>query len=337
MQAAWAKYRLDFRFLARTSRESMRVKDTYFIKLTDNNGRTAYGECALFRGLSADDMPDYEVQLGHYCRHLEQVSSCPYSSIRFGIETAMANLGHNAGDAWHSGNIRIPINGLIWIGDKQEMSRRIDEKLAAGFNVLKLKIGSIGFDDELDLLRMIRNRYSCDTLELRLDANGAFLPDDALKKLNRLSLFGIHSIEQPVRAGQHELMHRLCRTSPIPIALDEELIGGDPSILASISPAYIILKPALCGGLSGAEAWAEAAERLGIGYWFTSALESNIGLDAIAGLATKRGIGIPQGLGTGQLYHNNIEGPIFLHGSSLCYNPDKQWQIPQLDWHTTLS
>ena len=337
MQASWARYTLSFRFLARTSRESMHEKDTYFVRVTDDDGRTAYGECALFRGLSADDSPDYEQKLAYYCSHIDELPACTYSSIRFGLETALKTLRTGNADNWHRGLEAIPINGLIWMGDKREMAQRIDEKLNAGFRVLKLKIGGIRFDDELDLLHAIRSRYSRDDLELRLDANGSFSPDNAMPRLSRLARFGIHSIEQPIKAGQHEAMQRLCTDSPVDIALDEELIGSNPSLLGQVVPAYIILKPALCGGLSGAMAWVEAARKAGIGYWFTSALESNIGLDAIACLASETGISMPQGLGTGQLYHNNIDGPVYLHGSNICYNPEKPWQIPMLDWHTSAS
>ena len=336
METAWAAYTLDFRFLARTSRESMTRKSTYFIRLRDGN-RTAYGECALFRGLSADDSPDYEEHLSYWTRRPLEVASCPHSSIRFGIETALNNLSRKPSE-WHSGQSKIPINGLIWMGNKQEMCSRIDAKLNEGFRVLKLKIGGISFDDEMDLLAMIRQRYGADTLELRLDANGSFSPATAPDRLGRLSRYEIHSIEQPIRAGQPEEMQRLCANSPIPIALDEELIGTSSlqhkhQILEFIRPAFIILKPALCGGLSGAREWADVAEENHIAYWFTSARESNIGLDASATIAVERGITMPQGLGTGELYHNNIAGPIYRCGNEICYNPLDLWQIPTLDWN----
>lgn len=337
--ADWAHYTLDFKFEARTSRERMRQKDTYFVRIRHDD-RTAYGECALFRGLSADDIPDYEEYLTHYCRHLDQLTECPYSSIRFGLETALFNLKHPTAEEWKNCD-GIPINGLVWMGDKATMAERIENKLAEGFKVLKLKIGGIDFCDEVDLLDMVRQRFASDVLEIRLDANGSFSPANAMARLERLARYDIHSIEQPVAAGQHDVMRRLCAESPIPIALDEELIGCSTrarmdGLLDAIRPAYIILKPALCGGLSGAVQWADAAEAAGIPYWFTSALESNIGLDAIARLTLRRGIAMPQGLGTGELYHNNIPSPLYREGAYLKFDSIKKWEMPQLQWNTPI-
>ena len=333
--ASWAPYRLNFRFEARTARERMRGKDTYFVRVCRGR-RVAYGECALFRGLSADDTPDYEERLSYFCHHLDELPECGYSSIRFGLETALRNLDASAGDGW--GGTAIPINGLVWMGDKSLMAERIEAKLADGFKVLKLKIGGIDFEDELDLLDAVRARFSPAELEIRLDANGSFRPDRALQCLERLSTYSIHSIEQPVAAKQPSAMRHICRHSPIPVALDEELIGCTSmeekrQMLDYIHPSYIILKPALCGGLSGAEEWADAAESASIPYWFTSALESNIGLDAIARTAISRGIDIPQGLGTGELYTNNIISPISRIGASLHYDTGRRWEIPQLPWN----
>lgn len=334
--AEWAPYSLQFRFEARTSRAVMSVKDTYFVRLTDtDSGQTGIGECALFRGLSADDMPDYEQRLARACA--DPLASHPESSIRFGFESVLASLRCTSpDDAFHRGEQGIPINGLIWMGDRELMRCRIDEKLAAGFSVLKLKIGGIDFESELALLRYIRSRYSADTLEIRLDANGAFAPDVALDRLSALAKMVIHSIEQPIRAGQWEAMSRICAQSPIPVALDEELIGISTTdreeLLDAIGPQYIILKPALCGGLSGASEWADMAEGRGIGWWATSALESNIGLHAIASWAAERRVSIPQGLGTGGLYHNNIPSPLELRGMKLFFNPQGEWQVPVLSW-----
>lgn len=338
IKASWCRYTLRFRFEARTSRDSMRLKDTWFVRLTDMESmRTGIGECALFRGLSAEDSPLYEARLAEVCRNFDPAALPRESSLRFGFETALESLRGDACDDFTAGRESIPINGLIWMGDKEEMRRRIDEKLDAGFHVLKLKIGGIDFDQETDLLRYIRSRYAPGTLELRLDANGSFSPDNALERLHTLSQFSIHSIEQPVRAGQHEAMARICRLSPIPIALDEELIGTrDPKemsdMLDIIRPSYIILKPALCGGLSGASQWIGEARRRGIGWWATSALESNIGLAAIARWVSAAGVVMPQGLGTGQLYFNNIPSPLELRGDRLHYDPTDKWEIPDLPW-----
>jgi L-alanine-DL-glutamate epimerase-like enolase superfamily enzyme len=311
LKAVWTRYRLSFKFEAKTSRATMHYKDTYFVKVwrTSAPDIVGYGECALFKGLSADDVDDYEQRLTEVCRNPE--NSLPaYSSIRFGMETALADLNRggnfNPFDCkWSRGLEQIPINGLVWMGDKETMAKRISEKLS--------------------------------DLEIRLDANGAFTKDNAMAKLDALSQFDIHSIEQPIKAGQPELMAQICKSSPIEIALDEELIGCRTSeekeqLLTQINPRYIILKPALCGGLADADEWIALAQKYGIGWWATSALESNIGLNAIAQWLSARGYNMPQGLGTGELYHNNITSPIRLKGSSIAYNPELEWQLPTLAW-----
>ncbi|MDE6498402.1 MAG: o-succinylbenzoate synthase [Muribaculaceae bacterium] len=337
----WAPYRLQFKFEARTSRETMRVKDTYIVRARRGD-EVAYGECALFRGLSADDVPNYEQQLSRFCSNPGEIASCPFSSIRFGIETALLNLEDPGRISWKKAPHGIAINGLIWMGDKDTMARRIKDKLDEGFRVLKLKIGGIHFEDELELLELIRRNFPPQDLEIRLDANGSFSPSAALSRLDALSHFSIHSIEQPIKAGQPELMHMICAKSPLPIALDEELIGtcdvrSKESLLSLVMPQYIILKPALCGGLSGASEWASVADGAGVPYWFTSALESNIGLDAIARLAIDKGLNIPQGLGTGELYFNNIQSPIIRRGPRIFYDSNSTWNVPELNWTTTAS
>lgn len=250
-----SKYRLYFRFEARTSRAVMRYKDTYFIE-----GDGVVAECPLFAGLSADDVPDYERQLMRVCSSgLEYVPD--YSSIIFGVESMRRLLENpvNSSQGWS-----VPINGLVWMGDKRLMQERVEQKLAEGFRCIKLKIGGIDFADELDMVASLRSRFSPSDLEIRLDANGAFTPDNALRRLDALSRHCIHSLEQPVKAGQWEAMERICRESPIPIALDEELIGvrsdaDKASMLDAIRPQYIILKPALCGGFAHSDAWIAAA------------------------------------------------------------------------------
>lgn len=347
MRAAYSRYLLRFRQPAITSRAVMQDKETCFIKLWDENEPLVYGvgECALFRGLSADDMPDYENRLAELCRAVnrgEDVSLPDYSSIRFGYETAMRDLGNGGKrviypSSWVDGKSETTINGLVWMGTFDEMYNRIDEKLSQGFRCIKLKIGGIDFNRELDLLGHIRECFPVDCLELRLDANGAFSPDDALSKLQQLSVFGIHSIEQPIKAGQWEEMSRICKDSPIPVALDEELIGivsveQKEQMLRIVSPRYIILKPALCGGFSGADEWIAVAENLNIGWWATSALESDIGLNAIAQWVAAKNPAMPQGLGTGQLYLNNFVSPLIQTRDVLQYNPEKQWNFPTLNW-----
>ncbi|MCM1451684.1 MAG: o-succinylbenzoate synthase [Clostridium sp.] len=345
LKARYHKLTLKFKFLARTSREAMNERETYFLHVwdDDNPGVEGIGECNLFRGLSAEDGPDYETRLQRMCENIDSadcidaVSDC--SSILFGLETAMADF-RNGGKRrpfpgkWSKGETSIPINGLVWMGDKATMSQRIKEKLDAGFSCLKLKIGGIDFCQELELLNMVRSAFGEDELQIRLDANGAFAPGEALEKLSRLSEYGIHSIEQPIKAGQWEEMASLCRHSPIDIALDEELIGVSDDakkerLLDAIKPQYIILKPALSGGFSHAGQWISKAREKGIGWWATSALESNVGLNAIAqwldGELDTEDAEMRQGLGTGGLYCNNIASPLYLDGDHLRLDPNREW------------
>lgn len=335
LKAAWRPYTLHFTFEARTSRGAMWHKRTYFVEVWDDahTDRKGIGECALFEGLSADDKPDYEQRLDYACSHIGSLDlgASDYSSITFGLECALADLAHGCEgiyfpSPWTEGIGSIPINGLIWMGDKRLMLERIKEKMTLGFRCLKLKIGGINFDDELALLGFIRRQIGPGELELRLDANGAFTPADAMHKLEALAHYNIHSIEQPIRAGQPAEMARICAESPIPVALDEELIGvrsysEKEALLMAIKPAYVILKPSLCGGLRHADEWIAAAKALGIGWWATSALESNIGLSAIAQWVAAKQPTMPQGLGTGGLYSNNVPSRVYLDGDRLKFNP----------------
>ncbi len=350
LQARYAPYRLVFKEPSGTSRGVLTYKDCYFVQLYDDTHpeRVGWGECALFRGLGSDDCPEYEQVLTRACRNvgkmpfeqfLETLSD--WTSIRFGFECAWQELNdwYDYPSDFTGGRYPITINGLVWMGDKGTMLRRIEEKLQAGFRCVKLKIGAIDFEAELDLLRTIRNRFSRNEIELRVDANGAFTPDEAMQKLEALSRYDLHSIEQPIKAGCPEVMARLCAHTPIPIALDEELVACrtvTPQIVASlldtISPQYIVLKPSLTGGLSGCDVWRMEAGKRGIGWWITSALESNIGLSAIARYTASLHTTMPQGLGTGALYVNNIPSPLVQEGETLSYQPDTNWQYPQLVW-----
>lgn len=343
LEARWCRYRLQFRFLAKTSREEMREKDTYFVKIYDPAAPEIYGigECGLFKGLSADDVPTYEDILSRACS--SPLGPLPeMSSIRMGFETALADFNNGGkrtvfNSDWQSGGEGITINGLIWMGDKSTMLSRVREKIERGFKILKLKIGGIDFDEEISILKLIRDSYSDRDLEIRLDANGSFTPANALQRLERLIRFNIHSIEQPIAARQFEAMSRICRESPIPIALDEELIGfredsDMESLLDAVRPHYIILKPTLCGGFERSDKWIEIAENKGIGWWATSALESNIGLNAIAQWISSKNNPMAQGLGTGELYHNNITSPLYMSADKLEYDTNACWQIPQLSW-----
>lgn len=341
MKGEWRSYRLDFRFTAITSRERLRQKDTYFIRLWHTHCPTVsgLGEAALFRGLSCDDRPGYEDMLDDVCAHPDRYASDTglldeWPSIKTGFETALADLASGgvmrpfSSQPWS-----VPINGLIWMGDRETMRARVDEKLAEGFDCIKIKIGGIDFEDELALLEYLRSRAP--EVTLRLDANGAFAPDEAVAKLERLARYGIHSVEQPIKAGHYAEMERVCRESPVPIALDEELIGLNTlsrreEMLDAIRPSYIILKPTLCGGFSGADEWIRLAEERGIGWWATSALESNVGLNAIGAWLSCKGAEMPQGLGTGQLYHNNIPSPLRQHGGRTYIDPEGSWTTQNL-------
>ena len=332
---------LHFKQPAGTSRGTYTTRRSWFITLTDENGRQGIGECAPLPNLSCDDIPDYAEKLSAFCESfVSEANLTPHSTLHtpqdypsmlFGLETALLNLQVGSTMLFDTpfgrGEEGIPINGLVWMGTFEEMRERIEQKLAQGFHCVKLKIGAIDFNQELELLKKIRSRYSRREIELRVDANGAFSPDDALQKLEQLSLYDIHSIEQPIRQGQWGDMAFLCRESPIPIALDEELIGVNDSyskgqLLDIIKPAYIILKPSLHGGMTGTKEWIDLANDRHIGSWITSALESNVGLNAIAHLTAYLygpHIQRPQGLGTGQLFTDNIPMPLEIKGDKLWY------------------
>lgn len=347
LKAAYTHYRLEFNFQALTSRGALPHKDTYYIKVWDDSTPERYGigECALFKGLSSDDRPNYEETLSHLCHCINNGTQCDiskWSSIRFGLETALLDFENGCSrlpfpSEFTEGKGSVDINGLVWMGTLEQMAERAEQKIREGFRCIKFKIGGTDFNEELRLLDMIRLQHGPDELEIRVDANGAFKPDDALEKLKRLSVLDIHSIEQPIAAGHWEEMSFLCENSPVAIALDEELIGINApeemhKMLYYIHPAYIILKPALCGGFSGATDWINNAESKGIGWWVTSALESNIGLNAIAQWTAAMNVKIPQGLGTGALYTNNFVSPLTLKGDKMTYNPAKGWDISTLQW-----
>lgn len=326
---------LHFKQPAGTSRGVYTTRKVWLVRLSDGE-REGVGECAPLPDLSCDAMDDEEYRsiLNRVCeefcqrQELDNDSWRQYPSMLFGLETAWLNMTN--GDmlfdtAFSRGEVGIPINGLVWMGSYEEMLKRMEEKLEKGFRCVKLKIGAIDFDQELDLVKRIRERFSHHEVELRLDANGACKYEEALYKLELLSQYAIHSIEQPIKAGQWAYMAELCRESPLPIALDEELIGvNDPEMkrhmLNIIKPRYIILKPSLHGGMQGCREWIETAQDMGIGSWITSALESNIGLNAIAQFASDvygDHITMPQGLGTGQLFTDNIDMGLEIRGDRL--------------------
>ena len=331
-------YTLRFKQPAGTSRGVYHEHRIWYVLLRDveDPSHVGIGECAPLPDLSCDYSDRYAETLSDYCRLTEQEQQIntellrEHSSILFGLETAMLHYRQRSWQLWDTpfsrGETGITINGLIWMGDFREMMQQIEAKLEKGFGCIKLKIGAIDFEKELALLRFIRSHYSAREVELRVDANGAFAPEEALEKLHRLAELKIHSIEQPIRAGQWDEMSRLCGSSPLSIALDEELIGihnftEKRALLDAIRPQYIILKPSLHGGISGCNEWVALANELEIGWWVTSALESNIGLNSIAQWCATLDTPVPQGLGTGSLYYNNLPLPLEIRGDCLWFNP----------------
>ena len=337
------KHTLNFKRPSGTSRGVLTSKETFFLVI-EQEDKKGIGECNLFRGLSADDVPDYEAKLQWVEQHLHLGEEAllkelvAFPSIQFGVEQAFRSV---AASQWYElfpsdftmGKDTIPINGLIWMGSPDFMKAQIKEKLAQGFRCIKMKIGAIDFEEEYRILKALRNEFSASDIEIRVDANGAFQATEALVYLERLAALQLHSIEQPIRAGQWEAMAELCEHPPLPIALDEELIGVFTSeekqrLLREIQPQYIILKPSLIGGYRGSEEWITLAETLGIGWWVTSALESNIGLNAIAQWTYTLHSPMPQGLGTGALYTNNLPFPLYVENGQLGFNPCERVTFP---------
>lgn len=330
---------LHFKKPAGTSRGVYTTRRSWFVRVTSDScpGREGWGECAPLPALSCDDLPDYEAVLRRVCDEVERTGQldvrkwCTFPSMVFGIETALRHWETGTYRLWDTpfsrGEEGICINGLIWMGTYDEMFAQIRAKLDAGFRCVKLKIGAIGFEEELELLRFIRRHFPAGEIELRVDANGAFAPDEAPEKLRRLAELDLHSIEQPIRAGQWEAMARLTSETPLPIAFDEELIGCHSReekmrLLDALHPQYIVLKPSLHGGISGCREWIEEAEKRNIDWWITSALESNVGLNAIAQWCATWQSVLPQGLGTGMLFTDNVEMPLEIRKDCLWYVAD---------------
>ncbi len=345
---------LRFNFPARTSRGALTEHVAYYLEVRDvrNSNLVGWGEAAPLAGLSPDYTPDFEAQVQQLCRAINQqryafledivpaqLVPAALPALRFALETAVLDLERGGrhqlySNAFSEGQVGLPINGLVWMGDAAFMREQIRQKLAAGYSCLKVKIGSLDFATELALLAEIRAEAGPAQLTLRVDANGAFSPAEALGKLAELARFEVHSIEQPVAAGQWAALAEVCRHSPVPVALDEELIGlTDPAaqaqLLDAVRPAYLVLKPTLLGGHAATRRWVALAETHGLGWWITSALESNIGLNAVAQLTGEYDVaGFAQGLGTGQLYHNNVAAPLHIEQGQLHYSPAGQWALP---------
>ena len=353
--ASFQKHILDFTFAAGTSRGILKQKNAWIIKVSDETNPEVFGlgEAAPLVKLSIDDIPEYDYKLTQICDQirrkarphnteelyalLDEVIPSDLPSVYFGFEVAFLDLINDGKriiyrNAFSRGEQGIHINGLIWMGYLEDMLLEVTEKINEGFDCIKVKIGSRDFEKECDLFQYIRNKYYKMDIILRVDANGAFLPEEALEKLEQLAKYNIHSIEQPIEAGQTAAMYELCRQSPVPIALDEELIGMHTSeskrrLLESIKPQYIILKPTLVGGLRSCQEWIAIAEELEIGWWMTSALESNIGLNAISQFTADFDTNIQHGLGTGKLYHNNFPSPLTIEHDKIYYRPPFTWDL----------
>lgn len=342
MEATFKKYTLNFKRPSGTSRGILTEKETWFLILEENN-KIGIGECGILRTLSVDDRPDYEEKLQWICANIHLGKDTlweallEFPSIQFGVEMAFLSLTSKTPFSlfpsdFTLGKKNIEINGLVWMGEAQFMKQQIEEKIAQGFRCIKLKIGAIDFEKELALLHFIRKHFDENTVEIRVDANGAFALNEALSKLNQLAEYKIHSIEQPIQKSNTDSMAELCKKTPFPIALDEELIGvfgieNKTNLLQKIQPQYIILKPSLVGGFRGTLEWISIADELNIKWWITSALESNIGLNAITQFTYTLQNPLPQGLGTGGLYTNNFDCPLEIQKGQICYNTEKDWNI----------
>jgi o-succinylbenzoate synthase len=350
LQASFTKYPLKFNRPSGTSRGVLTEKTCYFLKIFSNDDPNVFGlgEVSIIEGLSIDDPKELDKKLTWLCANInnsieslnEELLLFPV--IRMGLEMAFLDLKSGGNREYFRSHFTkgiqsMKINGLIWMGDTEFMLEQIESKIENGFKCLKLKIGALNFEDELAVIKSIRDHYDEHDLEIRVDANGAFSPQDALEKLKRLSELEIHSIEQPIKQGQWQEMAKLCLETPLPIALDEELIGTyDPlkmkEMLETINPQYIILKPSLLGGFAATYQWIQAAGEMSIPWWITSALESNVGLSAIAQFTAQFYNPLPQGLGTGQLYTSNVDCPLKLEGQNLSYDLEKTWDLSSIKW-----
>jgi o-succinylbenzoate synthase len=343
MSFRFLHHTLFFRKPAKTSRNVLSERDVYYLIAQAHDSQVqGIGECAPIWGLSPESKPEIERTISGWPSIMEnpeliQALLIRISSLRFALECAMRDLANGGNLAPFDADITlpIPINGLVWMSDAKSMLQECRQKVEEGYTTIKFKVGALDFDEELELLRQVRKEFQQNDLEIRLDANGAFDAKTVLEKLDRLSRFRIHSIEQPIKAGQVDDMALLVRKTPMPIALDEELIGihtkrEKETLLDLIQPHYLVLKPTLHGSFSGCDEWIALAEERKIGWWTTSALESNIGLNAIAQWILTKKNPMPQGLGTGALFTNNIPSPWVAKGGFLHYNSQLKWNLKQL-------
>ncbi len=349
LKAQFKKYNLKFKIPSGTSRGVLTDKESWFLKITNTeNGKSGLGECSIIRALSFDDCAEYESTLTWLCKNINSDIENLYKelqkfpSISLGLNSALLDLQNNGNGILFPSDFTetkssILINGLIWMGSFDFMKSQIEEKVKQGFKCIKIKIGSIDFNEELRILDFIRTEYKNENIELRVDANGAFSYTDVFEKLKRLSDFKIHSIEQPIKTRQWENLADVCEKSPIPIALDEELIGifelvEKQELLKTVKPNYIILKPSMLGNFDVCNEWIALAVKHNIGWWITSALESNVGLNAISQWTFTLKSKMYQGLGTGHLYTNNFESPLKLDGENLFFDKDVDWDFTKLEF-----
>ncbi|MFY0651734.1 MAG: o-succinylbenzoate synthase [Cyclobacteriaceae bacterium] len=360
LKLQYLPYNLKFKFDAGTSRGVLREKEVWYIKVFDEDHPKIFGlgEVATIERLSLDYDISFEEELEKLSAAIkekrlpgteeevyelvQELVKVEHPSIAFALETALLDLMHGGRrlifeNNFYQGKSRIPINGLIWMGEKDFMKEQIDAKLRSGFTCLKVKIAALDFQDELELLRYIRSNYPKEKLTLRVDANGGFRTEDCMLRMKALEEFDLHSIEQPIMPKQSEAMSLLCKKTNIPIGLDEELIGisdihEKEQLLNDIQPAYIILKPGLIGGFRSTKEWIELAESKDIGWWITSALESNVGLNVICQFTAKYEPADHQGLGTGQLFENNIESPLSIAGEYVSYSLKGSWDLTRLEF-----
>ncbi len=349
IRASWHPYTLRFRQPAGTSRGTLRTREVFFLHLESEDGAVGWGECAPVPGLSLDHRPELPGMLDRLCTALnrgespeewvEALGLVPWPALRFALETARLDLSTGGRQRLYStpftqGEACLPIHGLIWMDSPEGLLVQVERKVAQGFRVIKMKVGALDFATERQVLQEIRRRYPTEQVELRLDANGAFAPDEALARLEALAPFQVRFLEQPIRPGQWEALAGICAHSPVPIALDEELIGHATeeerqALLAQVRPQHLVLKPTLLGGLAAAESWIRLAQERGIGWWINSAMESNLGLSVLAQWTShvEKSPERVHGLGTGQLFTNNLPGPIHLEGTGLSMDPEGAWDF----------